>query len=300
MTRPGYASGAGPGSSISEPSYPRYQAPDDSSLQLTPNRRPLFIGLGLAVLGLIVLLAITLGGGTDENTDKQPAVVMDPRAEEPTATTADNPPKEEPKQPVVEAKKPKETKEPKETKAVKVDEKKPETADLKDEKNPDKIDKSDEKPPETTDKTDEKNTANVAPTEPVDTSIALDISSEPSGADVMLAGKVIGMTPLKTKVPKGTSLTTIIVHKAKYADASKDIDLSSDFKTEFVLKKLVEETAVKEPKKTPKATKQTVVKTQEKKTPPPVEKKTPPPVEKKPACQPPGQLDPFDSRPPCK
>ncbi len=300
MTRPGYASGAGhsnAGQHISEPSYPRYQAPDDPSLQLTPNRRPLFIGLGLAAVGLIVLLAITLGGGDDDsaNAPKTEMVVapddpvVAPEKTEPEKTTTATATAKQ-----IEDKKPA-PKEPDPKKAVKVEDKdKPPVTN---------VEPAVENPPDTgqqqtTDEPDEKNTANVAPTEPV--SIALDITSDPSGADVMLAGKVIGMTPLKTKLPKGTSLATIVVHKAKYADASKDIDLSEDFKSEFVLRKIDEPVVIKETKKQPtvkqpKVEKKTPV--VEKKTPPPP---PPPPVDKKPACQPPGQVDPFDSRPVCK
>ncbi|MGE0399990.1 MAG: hypothetical protein AB7T06_24960, partial [Kofleriaceae bacterium] len=98
-----------------------------------------------------------------------------------------------------------------------------------------------------------------------------------------------------------TSLATVVVHKNKYVDASKDIDLSEDFKSEFILKK-VEEPVVavkKAPEKKQPEKKQPEKKQPEKKQQPVVEKKTPP-VEKKPACQPPGQVDPFDSRPVCK
>jgi serine/threonine protein kinase len=310
MTRPGYASGAGQslsgsaqaavaqsGQHISEPSYPRYQAPDiDESLQLTPNRRPLFIGLGLAAVGFVVLLVVMLGGGSEPD-DRAPTQVLETQ-DEPIATPekTDKPEPTDTTPSVAKDEKP----DPK--KAVKVEEKPtPTVVDKVDTKSvsptPDTTDQPEEPPPKTADVPDDKNTANVAPTEPV--SITLDITSDPSGADVMLAGKVIGTTPLKTTVPKGTSLATIVVHKAKYVDGSEDIDLSEDFKSNFILKKAEEPVVVKKttpPKQTPKKETKPV----EKKTPPPVEKKTPPPVEKKPACQPPGQVDPFDARPVCK
>ncbi|MGE0398972.1 MAG: protein kinase, partial [Kofleriaceae bacterium] len=231
MTRPGYASGAGQsisGQHISEPSYPRYQAPDES-LQLTPNRRPLFIGLGLAAIGVVVLLVVSLGGSDDD--DKQaPVKELTVAPEEPTTapTPTVPPPVDPPKQAAVEDKKP--VKAPDVKKAV-VEAKAP-TSD-----EPDPAEKIDAAP-DTTDTSD--NTANVAPVQPEETSIALDITSDPPGADVLLAGKVIGVTPLKTKLPKGTSLATVVVHKNKYVDASKDIDLSEDFKSEFILKKVEE------------------------------------------------------------
>ena len=290
MTRPGYASGASAaqtigGQHISEPSYPRYQAPDDESLQLTPNRRPLFIGLGLAAAGLVVLLVVTLGGGDDDN-DKAPTEVMMVKDEPEVAPDKST----EAAKPVDENT---------------VDEKSVDDTKVVDDKAtaPDAkklaIDPPTEKvaPQDATSDPDTKNTANVALTEPV--SIALDITSDPPGADVLLAGKVIGMTPLKTKVPKGTTLATIVVHKAHYEDASKDIDLGADFTNRFVLKKIEDPIAKKtvQPKVT--TPKKEPVKTVEKKVTT-VEKKTTAPVEKKPACQPPGQVDPFDSRPPCK
>jgi serine/threonine protein kinase len=59
----------GAGGSHSDISYPRYEAPDaDTNLQ--PNSRLVYIGLGMALVGIIVLLAIAIA---DDEPDETPA-----------------------------------------------------------------------------------------------------------------------------------------------------------------------------------------------------------------------------------
>jgi hypothetical protein len=72
-TKHGYASGA---STRGDVSYPTYDPPADlvaaaADMQLKPNRRPLFIGLGVAIVGIIVMFVV-LGGGSSENTAAPP------------------------------------------------------------------------------------------------------------------------------------------------------------------------------------------------------------------------------------
>ena len=70
-TAHGYASA--PGAVRSDLSYPRYEPPREptnSELQLAPNRRPLFIGLGVALLGVVIILAIALGGSKKDDDTK--------------------------------------------------------------------------------------------------------------------------------------------------------------------------------------------------------------------------------------
>jgi hypothetical protein len=95
----------------------------------------------------------------------------------------------------------------------------------------------------------------------------------------------------------------IKVHKAKFVDSVREIDLREDYTGEFTLAKVEEpppapirKTAVRRdpPKKDPPK------KDPPKKDPPVVKKVEPPPTPAAPSCQPPGQLDPFDTRPPCK
>ncbi|CAN5844503.1 hypothetical protein BH11MYX2_BH11MYX2_35640 [soil metagenome] len=271
-TRHGYASAAS--NATNDISYPRYEPGADGYTgenQLKPNRRPLFIGLGLAIVGLIVLLAITLAGGTDEKPvvidhgeDTPPAVEpvqkMDQRAV-PRSQVAPAPIPTEAQKPFIKA------------------EAKPEIkAETPPETNVDT--KVETRPATATPDRDPMTTAAPEPASPADTSIAIDIQSTPIGADVLLAGKPLGTTPLKTNVPRGTGSKMITVHKAGFVDNVKEIDLRDDFASEVTLKKVADEKAT--PKPTPKAA-------------------TPSTVEStKPACQPPGQADPFDPRPPCK
>ena len=86
---------APPITSDSNAGYPRYQRGDSvvAGLDLTPNRRPLYIGLGVVALAIVVAIAVFSGGG-----GKLPAVAADdadvaaPAAEPVTATKSNTPP----------------------------------------------------------------------------------------------------------------------------------------------------------------------------------------------------------------
>jgi serine/threonine protein kinase len=281
-TRHGYASAAG--NPTNDMSYPRYESGAEAyndDVQLKPNRRPLFIGLGLAAVGLVVLLVIMLAGGGNEK-----SVVIDHGSE-------DTPPTE-PIQKMDQGT-------PQKVEAPAPPEKaviKPETkAETKPETTPDvKPEPTAETKPETApvaatpDKDPTPTEAHVAaPVE--DASIEIDIQSTPSGADVLLAGKPLGTTPLKTNVPRGTGSKMITVHKAGFVDNVKEIDLREDFSSEVALKKVADDRSP--------TTKTTTTKTSPKTTTatPPTTPKADP---KKAPCQPPGMSDPFDQRPPCK
>ncbi len=66
MTKPGYASGAG--MTRNDPSYANaqyghaFEPAGSAEVQLKPNRRPLIIGAGVVLLGVIVLIAVVAGG----------------------------------------------------------------------------------------------------------------------------------------------------------------------------------------------------------------------------------------------
>jgi len=262
-------------------SYPRYEAPpDDPAVLLRPNRRPLYIGLGIIAIGVAVLLAMTIGNSGQE---------VKPAAD-PSGTTAADP------TPGVAAA----TTDPGTSAAAAT------TADAL-------VIESDE-------------------------SISIRVVSEPAGADVLIAGKPIGTTPLDTKIKKGDGQAILTVHRGGYEDVQTKIDLSGDFEKTLTLKKIGEppetvpptdptdadvndpkdpapmidppkpDPVVKgppkkdppkkdPPKKDPPKKDPMTAKKEPKKDPP---KKDPPKEPAKPSCQPPGQVDPFDPRPVCK
>jgi serine/threonine protein kinase len=264
-TRHGYASAV---PSRGDISYPRYDAPADALAAgtLKPNRRPLIIGLGIAVIGIIVVLAVSMGGGSKDS---------EPAAAAAGSDTAAQPEQKMQTQPVEQPKPP---------------------APVADEN-----------------------------------MVSIHIVSDPKGADVLIAGTKIGVTPLDTKLKRGTKITQLTVRLAGYQDVSTKIDLGGDYSNEHIkLVKLGEEpegtgsgsataqaapptpatTPSDEPK--PPATKKepAVVKKD-----PPVVKKDPPVVKKEPTvkkepvqhdkpaqpkCQPPGpNVDPFSPIPIC-
>ena len=191
-TRHGYASA--PGMSRDNLSYPRYERPadEDDEVKLKPNRRPLFIGLGIVLVGLAVLLVISL----TKNDVVKP--VDTSVSDEPLGGSGSG-------------------------NAIGSD---------------------------GSDGSADKAVAevqNVAPgsgSEDADESIAIHVVSDPAGADVLLAGKPIGTTPLDIKYPRDARQVMLVVHKASYVDVETRIDLSGDFSKEVTLLK----TEPKEPK----------------------------------------------------
>jgi serine/threonine protein kinase len=71
-----------------------------------------------------------------------------------------------------------------------------------------------------------------------DEMVGIRVVSDPPGADVLIAGKSIGTTPLDVKYKKGTGQAYLTVHRAKYVDVTTLIDLSGDFTKEVTLKKI--------------------------------------------------------------
>jgi len=67
-----------------------------------------------------------------------------------------------------------------------------------------------------------------------DSMVSVIIHSDPPGADVMIAGSKIGVTPLNTKNKRGTSIQQLTVHKDGYADFSTKIDLGGDYENRNV------------------------------------------------------------------
>jgi eukaryotic-like serine/threonine-protein kinase len=278
-TRNGFAPGAGMSAAISqqsEISYPRYEPPPDASdadVRLKPNRRPLYIGIGIVLLGIAIVVIVGLGGRTvptqppDDKATTTPSVappVVDPE-----------PVKEPVKEPVVEP-----VKEP-----VKAPVKEPPAKDpavaVKDPDPP-----AVEPPAVTVD----------AAVEVVDESISIKVTSVPVGANVLLAGKPIGTTPLDTKLPRGTGVAILTVQRAGYEEVQTRIDLSADVFSKDVT--LVKKPEPKKPERK-QPDKKPVVQDRKPAVVPDRKPTVAPVPDKKPACQPPNQIDPFDPRPVC-
>ena len=62
-----------------------------------------------------------------------------------------------------------------------------------------------------------------------DSMVSVIIHSDPPGADVLIAGSKIGVTPLNTKNKRGTTIQQLTVHKEGYVDFTKTIDLGGDY-----------------------------------------------------------------------
>ncbi|HLL24331.1 MAG TPA: protein kinase, partial [Kofleriaceae bacterium] len=246
----GSVSGPSQGYVANELSYPRYEGPPPDR-QLKPNRRPVFIGLGLIVVGLAVILALMIAKSgkdvtaADRANRSDPPVIETPSASVPPAV----PPPRVPAAVAIDA-------------AVAV---LPDAMEV----------------PATPDAADE----------PDDSSITIKIVSEPPGADVLLAGKVIGTTPLDRTIEKRDGQAILVVHRSGYADVETKIDLTADFEKTLTLVKLEDPPKPKEPK---------LVKKEPAKVGAPKSQAKQPP-KKLQGCQPQGQYDPFnDPRPVCK
>jgi serine/threonine protein kinase len=281
-TRQGY--GGAPGGQ-SESSYPHYQPPQDAEddVDLHPNRRLLYLGLGIVLVGIIVLLVISIadGGGNDlPPAPRRPITAMVPGGTpgsgegDPTnleAVLGDGTPG-----------------------APKPDAVKPEAF----------------KPDATLQVTAADAGAEIVH----DESINIHVVTVPPGADVLLAGKVIGTTPLETKIKRGTGFGTLTVHRAKFEDVTATIDLSGDYRRDLTLTAIPEEAppptrppTQRDPRpagggqRTPDRVPVHDVPHDRPHNPPPVAPV--PPVKK---CQPPDRINPFDTTcggqpcPPCK
>ena len=197
----GYPSAAG--LSRGDVSYPRYDAPESSEeLRLKPNRRPLFIGAGIILVVLAVVIAMTIGGsgGTVDTSGSA------------SASAPSTPPETELRPPVEASGETPGTgsagsAEPAATGSAAL----PPSPD-----DPEQMAMEDE-------------------------TISIRVTSDPSGADVLLSGKSIGTTPLDTRHPKGTSSAFLVVHRAKYVDHTTRIDLSGDLQKHVTLKRLDEQ-----------------------------------------------------------
>jgi hypothetical protein len=63
---------------------------------------------------------------------------------------------------------------------------------------------------------------------PAATYIKITVSSTPKGADVLIAGDKVGVTPFEGKLKRGKAVAPLIVRMAGYGDFTSKIDLSGD------------------------------------------------------------------------
>ncbi len=68
----------------------------------------------------------------------------------------------------------------------------------------------------------------------VDEYIAIRIGSKPRGADVVIAGTKLGPTPFVGKLPRGTKVVPLVVHKAGFTDFTSKVDLDEGYTNEAI------------------------------------------------------------------
>ena len=75
----------------------------------------------------------------------------------------------------------------------------------------------------------------------------LHVASEPKGADVILAGTKIGVTPFDGKLKKGTKTATLVVHKDGFADFTAKVDLAVKYSNDTIALQPKPDDAAKKP-----------------------------------------------------
>jgi serine/threonine protein kinase len=285
-TRHGYASG----SQQNDLSYPRYEPQvDPVDMQLTPNRRPLFIGLGIAALGFIIIIAVALGGGKADDPQATPPEGSGEGSAIGSAVRSVEPAVVAPQHADVGSAKSTET-----TKTTKVLDPKGSAAD----KRVEKIDSKGSAADTHAGSSDE--------VDVVDDMITISIDSDPHGAEVLLGGTKIGTTPLTKKYKRASGIATLTIRKTGYTEVTTRMDLGGDFsKPKIELKKDKTEDhtpASVPPKDKTNPNKGNADPHKAGNAPPDTHKQhnnspvndTPKP-KPKPKCQPPTQYNPFDT-----
>jgi len=82
-----------------------------------------------------------------------------------------------------------------------------------------------------------------APARPPGASIRLHIESTPSGAEVSLAGKLLGTTPIHTETARRSGTEVLAIHRVHYHDVVTRIDLGRDYDQAITLAPLPEPAA---------------------------------------------------------
>ena len=137
-----------------------------------------------------------------------------------------------------------------------------------------------------------------------DEMISVHVESTPPGADVLVAGEKIGVTPLDKKLHRGTKTQPLTVHLDGYVDVTSKIDLSGDFSKKVTMKTPGEEpagsgsAAATPPPGAGSAHHEAATPPHEHKN---ADHAVAPPPPHKPKCQPPGpNVDPINGPPVCR
>jgi serine/threonine-protein kinase len=75
----------------------------------------------------------------------------------------------------------------------------------------------------------------VAPPPPLPTTVRLRVASEPSGAEVVLAGRVLGTTPLDLAVERADAAQSLELRRAGHKKLVREVSLASDLSLELTL-----------------------------------------------------------------
>jgi hypothetical protein len=170
--------------------YPRAEAQElDLNISLQPSNRLLYIGLGIVLIGIIVLLAISIAEGPEDQSALPPRTA-------PSQSAASGAPSRPPVQPAPE----------------------PSVATLQ----PGVV-KPEAFPREPAQAGSDATQAGHRE------SIRLHVVTAPPGAEVSLSGKLLGATPLDTETERRRGTEVLTIHRPRYQDITATIDLSTDY-----------------------------------------------------------------------
>jgi serine/threonine protein kinase len=192
--------------SRSDMSYPRYEAPYDADVNVRTGNRLLYVGLGVVLVGIIVLLAI---------------VIADDRPQEAPARSSGVP---APTGAPGEAHSVSETPDGSAARTLTPEPVRPEAF-----------------PPAA------RSAGAATPDQ-----IHIHVASTPAGAEVLLGGTLLGITPIDITRPRATGIATLTIRHARYQDATAKIDLGGDYSNDVTLAAVVDDSPARPPVRDPR------------------------------------------------
>jgi serine/threonine protein kinase len=191
--------GSGPSHSRVTPYPQALESPFDDGVKLRPSRRPIYIGLFLAAVGIILFFALR-GGGDDRGGGTADEAVTDTAAGANAGLEPAPPPPPDPTPPPPAPTKPTDVK-------------------VVPDKVPEKVD-----PPPTPPAP-----APPPPDDPGPTMMAVVIKSDPPGMEVFLGSKRVGKTPYKDSISRDDKSSTFVLRGDGYIDESVSVTHDGDF-----------------------------------------------------------------------